>query len=328
MVGCKISVIVPVYRAERYIARCITSILNQTESDIELWLIDDGSPDQCGEICDAYAVKDSRVHVLHKDNAGVSAARNDGIKCSSGEYVTFVDADDYIEPDMLSILLKHAKRDNADIMICGYYVERNQEKSVANLCCADGTYEGEQKEAIFQYFYRRNYTGLASMCNKMYLRSFLISSGLKVDENLQRAEDFWFNFDAVRRAARVSIISTPLYHYIQNPDSVMHSHRPTQFEEWTKNRQRLLEFANKNGVHFDKAEFYYGYVYNSVLFLRELNYDPQKIDEIISNAFFVNASKETSNLPLHIRIITFCIEHRFCNITKFLLRIWALHSGE
>lgn len=114
----KISIIVPVYKAEPYLKKCIDSILNQTFKDFELILVDDGSPDRCGEICDEYALKDSRIKIIHKENGGQSSARNVGLDIAQGEYIGFVDSDDWIEPDMYKKLFKVLKNDNVDMAIC------------------------------------------------------------------------------------------------------------------------------------------------------------------------------------------------------------------
>lgn len=321
-----ISVIVPVYHAERYLDRCIRSILNQTESSIELWLIDDGSPDRCGDICDAFARKDARVHVVHKKNAGVSAARNDGIKRASGKYIAFVDADDYIEPNMLSSLVSLAERARADITICGYYIEQGHMQKTAKLCCDDGDYNKTDAEQLLFKFFGKDYTGLASMCNKLYLRSFLNRQNIQVDESLQRAEDFWFNFEAIERSTHVSVISMPLYHYTQNEESVMHCYRETQFEDWTRNRKRLLSIANERGISIQSSDFYYNYVYNSVLLLREVlsRSNPKAFCEITEDSFLKQAIKQASDLPVHIKVIAFCIEKRFLCLAELLLKFWAI----
>lgn len=112
-----VSVIAPVYNVEKYIDRCIKSVLGQTLRDIELILVDDGSPDDCGKICDGYAATDSRIKVIHKENGGVSAARNDGLSIATGEYVIFVDSDDWVEPDACEVMYQSAKNNNADIVI-------------------------------------------------------------------------------------------------------------------------------------------------------------------------------------------------------------------
>ncbi len=113
----KVSVIVPVYKVEKYLRKCVDSILNQTFSDFELWLVDDGSPDNCPAICDEYAEKDNRIKVIHKANGGLSDARNAALDVMTGEYVTFVDSDDYIAPDMLETFYDAIVRNNADIAV-------------------------------------------------------------------------------------------------------------------------------------------------------------------------------------------------------------------
>ena len=118
----KISVIVPVYKAEKYIRRCVDSILAQTFTDFELLLVDDGSPDNSGAICDEYAARDSRVKVFHKENGGVSSARQMGLDNSLGEYVIHADPDDWVEPDMLQELYSEAQQSGADMVICDFYI--------------------------------------------------------------------------------------------------------------------------------------------------------------------------------------------------------------
>lgn len=115
-----ISVIVPVYKVEKYINRCVESIINQSYTNLEIILIDDGSPDSCGQICDQYAEKDSRIKVVHQDNSGLSGARNTGIDMAQGEYIGFVDSDDYIHPRMYELLYEGIKRHKAELVICGF----------------------------------------------------------------------------------------------------------------------------------------------------------------------------------------------------------------
>lgn len=325
MNSCVVSVIVPVYRAEQYIDRCVRSIINQTEKNIEIWLIDDGSPDKCGSLCDTFAQLDSRIHVIHKENAGVSAARNDGIKYASGKYIAFVDSDDYIEPNMLSLLINAAEQAEAEIAICGYYVEQVHTQKVADLCCHDGNYDKAAAKQLLSKFFGKNYTGLASMGNKLYLRSFLNFQHIQVDESLQRAEDFWFNFEAIGHSSLISVVSTPLYHYVQNEESVMHCYRETQFADWTHNRKRLLEYANKHNIALDYSDFYYNYIYNTIIFMRDLvkNNKMETCKIIMQNSFFRQAIKYNINVPLHIKSVVFCIKHSHFILASFLLTIWA-----
>ena len=117
-----VSVIVPVYKAEAYLHKCVDSLLAQTMTDFEVLLIDDGSPDRSGAICDEYAAKDSRIRVFHKENGGVASARQVGIENVRGEYTIHADPDDWVEPTMLEELYAKAKEDDADMVICDYYI--------------------------------------------------------------------------------------------------------------------------------------------------------------------------------------------------------------
>ena len=124
--GCKtqelplISVIVPVYKVEKYLNQCIESVLAQTYQNLEIILVDDGSPDRSGEICEEYAKKDTRIRVLHKSNGGLSTARNTGLQIISGAYIAFLDSDDYLAPDMYETLYRELIENDADIAVCGF----------------------------------------------------------------------------------------------------------------------------------------------------------------------------------------------------------------
>ena len=123
-----ISVIIPVYKVEEYLENCIQSVIKQTVSDLEIILVDDGSPDQCPEICDLWADKDSRIKVIHKENGGLSDARNAGMKVATGEYVSFIDSDDYISLDFYETLLETIVDNDSDIVECGvvkFYEDNN-----------------------------------------------------------------------------------------------------------------------------------------------------------------------------------------------------------
>ena len=115
----KISVIIPVYNVEEYLDKCVTSVLNQTYKNLEIILVDDGSPDNCPKMCDEWAKKDKRIKVVHKKNGGLSDARNSGIEVCTGEYIGFVDSDDYIDKQMYKELLKRIESTNSDMVMCG-----------------------------------------------------------------------------------------------------------------------------------------------------------------------------------------------------------------
>jgi len=139
-----ISIIVPVYNVEKYIHQCVDSIINQTYKNIEIILVDDGSPDNCGKICDEYAEKDSRIKVIHKENGGLSDARNHGIDAANGEWLMFVDSDDYILPDMAGKLLCVAKENNVRMAVCGVILFDDEKEYVPSHLTVDkGVYSAE-----------------------------------------------------------------------------------------------------------------------------------------------------------------------------------------
>ena len=136
----ELSIIVPVYKVEKYLPKCIDSILAQTFTDFELILIDDGSPDRCGEICDEYAIKDERIVVIHQVNRGVSAARNAGLDAAKGEYIGFVDSDDWIKPEMYEIMVRTAIDKKADVVICGLNDMKESGEFIRSILSGAGSY--------------------------------------------------------------------------------------------------------------------------------------------------------------------------------------------
>ena len=140
-----ISVIIPIYKVENYLEKCVDSILGQTYENIEIILVDDGSPDTCGEICEAYAEKDKRIRVIHKKNGGLSDARNAGLKICRGEYIVFVDSDDWMEQDGIEILYNLAQENTADLVIGG--VEKVEDGTETVIW---STYDGSQKTVVHQ----------------------------------------------------------------------------------------------------------------------------------------------------------------------------------
>ena len=199
-----ISVIIPVYNNEKYLEKCLESVLAQTYANIQVIAIDDGSTDMSGEILDQYAMKDSRIEVYHNQNSGVSLARNCGITYAVGEFITFVDSDDTLEPDMYKNLLQQFDKDTIDIVHCGY-------KKIQ----LDGTSKvilGTNQRYFFDCEYGLThllkgdlFTG--ALWNKIYRRSIL--SGINFDKNISINEDVLFNFYAFKKARNSIFIDKP-----------------------------------------------------------------------------------------------------------------------
>lgn len=206
-----ISVIVPVYKVERYLRQCIDSILNQTYRDVEILLIDDGSPDRCGEICEEYAKKDNRIRVFHTENKGLSAARNLGLREAKGEYIGFVDSDDWIEPDMYEILL-NTFGENSDISACG--VRREYSGSYYDYSIYNTVLK--KQEAIQSLV-----CGLSNaVWNKLFKRSCW--RGIEFPER-QNTEDTAIIYKVFLNANSISCTSKVLYHYRMRNNSIVHT---------------------------------------------------------------------------------------------------------
>lgn len=205
----QISVIVPVYNVEKYLHRCIDSILAQTFTDFELLLIDDGSKDNSGAICDEYAARDSRVQVFHKENGGVSSARNLGLDNAQGEWITFVDSDDWIEPILIeSCVAVIRKKHNIDVIRYGYYEEESLNKQIIR--CSSN-----ENDIIFSLntFFEKcdNYCYWGFVWNTAFRRDLIRE--LRFDENINYCEDHIFTYEYMIRCKTMRFLSLPLYHY-------------------------------------------------------------------------------------------------------------------
>lgn len=250
-----VSIIVPVYKSEKTLRLCVESLQKQTEPDIEIILIDDGSPDNCPQLCDELAEEDSRVRAVHKENGGVSSARNAGVKEAQGEFLLFVDSDDYIEPNMVEELLCHM--DGADLAICGYhhhYMGRDVEKvpPIQRWTGAEG----------FLVLYGQGYLNMP--WNKLFRRKLVG----RFDEALSLGEDLLFNLDYLQRALEgVAIVQWPLYHYIQNNtgNTLSSKKRDDKLELAKRIWKETSRFYQKLAGHEDESGIINGRLLQEVL---------------------------------------------------------------
>lgn len=204
----KISVIVPVYNTENYLSECLDSILNQTWRNIEVILINDGSTDKSGQICDTIARLDERVRVIHQNNHGVSYSRNIGLKNSSGDFVSFIDSDDTLELDMYELLIKLIDENDADIAHCGYkHILKDEVRLVHDTKCV---YVQNKKEALECFVSGKLFGG--GLWSKLFRRELI--EGLLFREDLKINEDVLFNFEAFNRARKTVFADYAKYNYI------------------------------------------------------------------------------------------------------------------
>ena len=213
-----ISVIVPVYKVEKYLRKCVDSIIAQTYNNLEIILVDDGSPDNCGKICDEYSEKDTRIKVIHQQNGGLSAARNAGLDIATGDYIGFVDSDDYIAPDMYEKLLNALKENDANLSICNFvYVDSNGNDLNLYPPVSAKIIESDR---IMQLFCEKDIVCFITTVNRLYKKH--IFDNLRFDVG-KTNEDEFIAHKIYSRCGKVAVIEDSLYFYLQRDDSIMGS---------------------------------------------------------------------------------------------------------
>jgi len=220
-----ISVIIPIYKVEPYLRRCVDSVINQTYKNLEIILVDDGSPDNCGKICDEYAKRDNRIIVIHRENGGLSAARNSGLDVCTGSYVAFVDSDDWIGRETYEVTLAKALRENADIAIFNVADvdadsgERKPHYSFGNVTALKNSdYRGIQlnmlRRGIYEMFQEKfRYLTFCFLWNKLFKRDLI--TGYTFKEGLKKYEDFPFVFQLLFNCDKVIMVDEFFYNYLQ-----------------------------------------------------------------------------------------------------------------
>lgn len=251
-----ISVIVPVYNVEKYLERCIDSILKQTYSDLEILLIDDGSSDKSGKICDEYAKKDNRIKVIHKKNGGISDVRNVGIENAKGDYIGFVDSDDYIADDMFETLYKLSNENNADISIVSFYEMYNgkligvrDDKTLTKM---------DKQEALKELLIDTNIQSY--MWNKLFKKELFDNLRFPLGKNFEDIATVLLIFE---RANKVVLLQEPKYYYLRRDDSIVgHRTNKTYLDYLEVVYDKYLYLKDK----YPKIEVYnaYNYVINMI----------------------------------------------------------------
>lgn len=227
----KVSIIVPVYKVEKYLDRCLSSILSQTFSDFEVVLVDDGSPDNCPQMCDSFTHLDSRIKVIHKKNEGLGVARNSGLDVAKGEYVIFVDSDDWMDIRQCESLVNTIEKQSADVALCGYKVV-NDEVILSrfpiglNRNLVDG-----------RYLLKKYLTGVINMSvwHGIYRKDFLERNNLRfISEREIISEDVTFSIPVACAARRVAFIRDDYHNYYVNSNSLSRTYSPTMYIDRVK----------------------------------------------------------------------------------------------
>ena len=211
----RISVIMPVYRVEKFVGKCIESIIDQTMQEWELIAVDDGSPDGSGRICDEFAKKDSRIIVIHKENGGAPSARNAAIEVARGKYFYFMDSDDWAEPCMLADMYKTAEENHAQLVVAGFYIDtyyNDTEFYTQEQCLPSKVFKSQQefRENAYRMFDKNL---LYTPWNKLYLAQYILDNNIRFRDTFW--DDFPFNLEVVRNIERVVLMNEKYYHFMR-----------------------------------------------------------------------------------------------------------------
>lgn len=264
----KASVIVPVYNTEKFLYKCIDSIVNQSHKNIEIILVNDGSTDNSLSICKEFANKDNRIILINKGNEGASSARNVGLELSTGNYIGFVDSDDYISGNMYEVLISTIIKHNADIVECGYYrVAENNNiiKKTLNNEVISNNYK-------CNYDYIRNVNSYHMNCNKLYKREIIKNSRFS---DFKYDEDFLFNLHAYNACNKKVNIDECLYFYVNNPKSAMNKPFSKENFDRIKAVETAIDFYKQKSVELSRFVIYY------LLHIIRTSYERLTVSDII-----------------------------------------------
>ena len=332
----KVSIIVPIYNVEKYLHRCVDSIINQSYKDLEIILVDDESPDKCPEMCDEYAKQDSRVKVIHKKNGGLGHARNSGLEIATGEYVAFIDSDDYVEPDMVEKLYADCVENNLDAIFADFYVDGN---------------ECFKKSPTFDKFYdspslmeeiRLDMVGAEPnnpSCSKiqysvwrgLYSLSIIKKNNILFPSEREFiSEDIVFNLNFLFYSYKVKTVSGKFYHYCFNNVSLTHSYRKDRWEKQifllTYINSRVKEFSNPKDfrLRIGRTALAYSKIAINQEVKRNLS-DAKKLREvkkIMTTPAFLTSLENypISRLPFKWKIYAYLVKYKL-SILIYLLMI-------
>ena len=308
----KVSIIVPVYNVEKYLTKCIDSIINQTYKYLEIILVDDGSTDNSSQICDQYAIKDNRIKVIHKENGGLSDARNVGIKNSTGEYLSFIDSDDYIDKDMIECLYNAITNTNSDIAVCGKYIEGETGKYyLKNVNSQLKIYNS--KEALKSIL--TNNLIDVSACDKLFKKTLF--KDIQFPKN-KYFEDMGTIYKLIDLCNSIVHIGSAKYHYIQRQDSITKTKFDMRYNDLYEHMNQLIELINKKYNYLTEYVLSYQ-LQNLITIITEyhnsINEDKENYIEIRNKAY-----KELKNNKKNI------LKSKKIKLTKKIMMILILKN--
>lgn len=318
----KISVIVPIYKVENYLSQCVESIINQTYQHLEIILVDDGSPDRCPQICDEYALKDKRIRVIHKENGGLSSARNSGLDIATGDFVAFVDSDDWLDREMYQNLINVLNETQADISVCRFRREKEmKEGSMDNHSTKTITMFNDYDDMCVHLLSSSKPSISFMVWNKLFRRE-VISDTRFIEGQIY--EDMYFDRNVLKRCAKLAFLDWEGYHYrVGRPGSTatfFKIKKINKFNEINKYIESFEKTGNKNAI----AKFrLYGLMSAIELYLSAWDNDADgKIKSEILHWFRTYSDKPQ---PHSLRLSVFSISpNLYCYIFKTLKKIKEL----
>ena len=314
-----ISVIVPIYKVEAYLAQCIDSIIHQSYHDLEIILVDDGSPDRCPALCDQYADQDSRIKVIHKQNAGLIAARKSGVENATGDYITFVDGDDWIAPTMYAKMVEAIEQYQADCAISQFYFAYEDHHTSSHYLLERPYYDRAAMEAeIFPtmlYSGKWYQFGIFPNCwTKLFRADILRKHIFDVDDRIRLGEDIAFTYPCLMDCQSVAFIDEALYYYRQNPTSMTASYDPRLSQIYLLPYQAVKKASEELSVNLSpQLPYYLLYLINFVIRNEALpSNDKKTVKRSNTLKALLLSGKEIrclklSTLPLHIKLLFLAI---------------------
>lgn len=326
-----VSIIVPIYNAQKYIDVCLESIIKQTYQDFELILVDDGSQDASGRICDLYAKKDQRITVYHRENHGVSASRNFGLAHARGKYVLFVDADDSIEPDMLKRCIGLADENKADLVICSfrYYMRDENNRMVENSLACDFCGEGRE---IFNLWFTTLVEKeiLNPPWNKLIKKELLDNNRIQFNEEFSICEDMTFSTQLLAASRKTVLTGDMLYnYYIRSSGTLVFRFHDNYFEALTHFYDTAYRYCKKFKINSTQTKILNTlYVNLTIMFIKQIyTKSPwnnrsryKKIIEIGKEEKLLHAVR-SANLTRKRRLVCYLLKNRMVNMISIIYKI-------
>lgn len=311
----QISIIIPIYNVERYLRQCIDSILAQTFTEFELLLIDDGSPDGCPAICDEYAGKDARVRVFHKQNGGVTSARNKGLDNANGNWIIYIDGDDWIEPTYVEELYNAAINNEADIAICGFRFVYEDGSSVIE----HPTIWDDNKQSSLNRYIASIWT---TACGSIQKLSLYKDNSIRSPKNISYCEDFHLMVRLCYFADKVVSIDSPLYNYRQQSSSIMHSLNEKTWKDELTVYKEIIDFFRNQGK---LGEYIKAMSWRTLKAAQDMTLNPSRFKE------FKNYNPDKKNyiwdcpfIGIKIKALAWLITHRCESIAILITRLRKL----